>query len=85
MKLTYPWLKEIVNAGGSEETINIVNSFKKHDNFTIIYQKGERKIKAINDCLEQHVKGNIKKNKIIVYNLQKNNNSFSQFILYWIY
>jgi len=52
-KLKYPKLKVIVNAGGSEETINIVNSFRKFDYFTIIYQKaGEGKIKAINDCLE---------------------------------
>ncbi len=53
MKLTYPKLNIIVNAGGSEETISIANSFKKHDNFTIINQKeGEGKIKAINDCLK---------------------------------
>lgn len=54
-KLSYPNLKVIVNAGGSNETINIANSFKKNDNFTIIYQKtGQGKIKAINDCL-RHV------------------------------
>jgi len=52
-KLSYPNLKVIVNAGGSDETINIANSFKKYDDFTIIYQKqGEGKIKAINDCLK---------------------------------
>jgi len=51
-KLRYPKLNIIVNAGGSEETIKIADSFKKYDNFTIIYQ-GERggKIKALNDCL----------------------------------
>jgi len=53
VKLTYPKLKVIVNAGGSEETVNIANSFKKYDNFTILYQTaGKGKIKAINDCLK---------------------------------
>jgi len=51
-RLTYPSLKVIVNAGGSEETLQIANSFKKFENFTIIYQEqGGGKIKAINDCL----------------------------------
>ncbi|KKL52815.1 hypothetical protein LCGC14_2281700 [marine sediment metagenome] len=58
VKLTYPNLKIIVNAGGSEETINIANSFKKYDNFTILYQTaGEGKIKAINDCLKHTSEG----------------------------
>ncbi len=58
VKLTYPNLKVIVNAGGSEETINIANSFKKYDNFTILYQTaGEGKIKAINDCLKYSSEG----------------------------
>lgn len=51
-KLKYPNLRIIVNAGGSKETIEIANSFKKNKIFTIIYQKkGGGKIKAINDCL----------------------------------
>lgn len=54
-KLSYPNLKVIVNAGGSDETINIAESFKKNTNFSVIYQKtGQGKIKAINDCL-RHV------------------------------
>lgn len=54
-KLSYPNLKVIVNAGGSDETINIAASFKKNTNFSVIYQKtGQGKIKAINDCL-RHV------------------------------
>ena len=58
LKLTYPNLKVIVNAGGSEDTINIANSFKKYDNFTILYQTaGEGKIKAINDCLKHTSEG----------------------------
>ncbi|MHA1439377.1 MAG: glycosyltransferase [Promethearchaeota archaeon] len=53
-ELSYSNIKVIINAGGSEETINIANSFKKYKNFEILlYQKkGEGKIKAINDCLE---------------------------------
>ncbi len=51
-QLSYPKLKVIINAGGSEETIKIANSFKNNKNYIIIYQKtGEGKIKAINDCL----------------------------------
>ena len=51
-RLTYPNLKVIVNAGGSDETLQIANSFRKFENFTIIYQEqGGGKIKAINDCL----------------------------------
>lgn len=51
-QLKYPNLRAIVNAGGSKETIEIANSFKKNDTFTIVYQeKGGGKIKAINDCL----------------------------------
>lgn len=57
-KLEYPNLKIIINAGGSEETINIANTFKKYDFFTILYQKaGEGKIKAINDCLKHISEG----------------------------
>ena len=58
VKLKYPELKIIVNAGGSEETINIAKSFKKYSNFTILHQKGGKsraaigKIKALNDCLD---------------------------------
>ena len=51
-RLTYPNLKVIVNAGGSNETLQIADSFRKFENFTIIYQEqGGGKIKAINDCL----------------------------------
>ena len=51
-RLAYPNLKVIVNVGGSEETLQIANSFRKFENFTIIYQEqGGGKIKAINDCL----------------------------------
>ncbi|MFW9973310.1 MAG: glycosyltransferase [Candidatus Odinarchaeota archaeon] len=53
LKLNYPKIKVIVNAGGDEETIKIANSFKKYNNFLIIYQKqGGGKIKALNDCLK---------------------------------
>jgi len=51
-KLSYPNLNVIVNAGGSERTLKIANSFKNYENFIVIYQeKGGGKIKAINDCL----------------------------------
>ncbi|MFX1429011.1 MAG: glycosyltransferase [Promethearchaeota archaeon] len=53
LKLNYPNIKVIVNAGGSEETIKIANSFRKYRNFQIIYQEqGGGKIRAINDCLK---------------------------------
>ena len=56
--LSYPKIKVIVNVGGNDETIKIAHSFKKYDNFKIIYQKsGEGKIKAINDCLNHISKG----------------------------
>lgn len=56
--LTYPKLKVIVNAGGSENCINIAKSFQKYDNFIILLQKGGGsraelgKLKALNECLE---------------------------------
>ncbi|MFX1388571.1 MAG: glycosyltransferase [Promethearchaeota archaeon] len=56
--LTYPAIKVIVNAGGNDETIEIANSFKKYDNFIILYQKrgADRpslgKIRALNECLQ---------------------------------
>ena len=51
-KLKYPKIRAIINAGGSRETIEIAESFKKFENFTILTQeKGEGKIKAINACL----------------------------------
>lgn len=57
-KLSYPNLKIILNAGGSDETIKIANSFKKYKNFLIIYQEvGQGKIKAINDCLKHVSEG----------------------------
>ncbi len=58
IKLKYPKLKIIVNAGGSEETIKIANSFKKYSNFTILHQKGGKdraalgKIKALNETFK---------------------------------
>lgn len=56
--LSYPKLNVIVNVGGNDETIKIAHSFKKYDNFKIIYQKsGEGKIKAINDCFNHISKG----------------------------
>jgi len=57
-KLEYPNLKIIVNAGGSEETIKIADSFKSYNNFTIIRQKLGGKIKALNDCID-HVSNGI--------------------------
>ena len=57
-RLTYPNLKVIVNAGGSDKTLQIVNSFRKFENFTIIYQEqGGGKLKAINDCLNYVTSG----------------------------
>ena len=57
-KLEYPRLQVIINAGGSEETVNIANSFKADCKFNIIYQKaGEGKVKAINDCLNHITEG----------------------------
>ena len=57
-KLKYPNLKIIVNAGGSEETIQIADSFKSYNNFTIIRQKPGGKMKALNDCID-HVSNGI--------------------------
>jgi len=56
-KLNYPHLKVIVSAGGNEETIQIVNSFKKFKNFIILKQKPGGKMKALNDCLNYVSKG----------------------------
>lgn len=61
--LTYPKIKVIVNAGGTEETLSIANSFKKYDNFIILHQEGGAdrpslgKIKAVNDCLSHITEG----------------------------
>lgn len=57
-KLKYPHLKIIVNAGGSEETIKIADSFKSCNNFTIIRQKPGGKMKALNDCID-HISNGI--------------------------
>ncbi len=58
LKLNYPKINVIVNAGGSEETIKIADSFKKYDNFQIIYQEqGGGKIRALNDCLNYVTEG----------------------------
>jgi len=52
-QLDFPKVKVIVNVGGSQEAINIANSFIQNKKFTVIYQKeGEGKLKAINDCLK---------------------------------
>ncbi len=57
-KLSYPSIKIIVNAGGSQETITIANSFKKYNTFLILHQKGGKsraalgKIRALNECLD---------------------------------
>ncbi len=56
-KLKYPNLKVIINAGGSEETIRIANSFLIHENFIFFEQKGGGKMKAINECLEYVYEG----------------------------
>ena len=59
VKLNYPKLKVIVNAGGNKQTMDIVNSFKNNKNFTILHQKGGSirpslgKIKALNECINQ--------------------------------
>ncbi|MFX1494058.1 MAG: glycosyltransferase, partial [Promethearchaeota archaeon] len=56
--LKYPNFKVILNAGGSEETIEIANSFKNDARFIILFQKaGEGKIKAINECLNHISEG----------------------------
>ncbi|MHA2260541.1 MAG: glycosyltransferase, partial [Promethearchaeota archaeon] len=57
-KLSYPRLNIIVNAGGSEKTLEIANSFKNYENFTVIYQeKGAGKVRAINECLSLVTEG----------------------------
>lgn len=65
--LTYPKIKVIVNAGGSEKTIKIADSFKRYNNFVILRQKEEKskigkitnlgKIKAINESLKHVSEG----------------------------
>lgn len=56
--LEYPNLKVIVNAGGSEETLEIAKSFEKFDKFVILQQMGGAdrpslgKVKAINEALD---------------------------------
>lgn len=56
--LNYPNLKIIVNAGGSELTENIVNYFKKYNNFIILKQKpGIGKIGALNEALDYITEG----------------------------
>jgi len=58
LTLDYPSLNIIVNAGGSEETIDIANSFKIQENFRILLQKqGGGKVKAINDCISLVTEG----------------------------
>ena len=62
-KLKYPKVKVIVNAGGSEKTIQIANAFKTNPNFIILYQKGGKeraalgKITALNECLNYVTEG----------------------------
>ena len=62
--MKYPNKKVIVNAGGSDETNRIADSFKKFDNFLILRQKGGSyrpqlgKVRAINECLS-HIQDGI--------------------------
>ncbi|MFX1378937.1 MAG: glycosyltransferase [Promethearchaeota archaeon] len=62
-KLDYPKIKVITNAGGSIETLEIVNSFKSNENFIILHQKdgSDRpslgKINAINECFNHVIEG----------------------------
>lgn len=35
-KISYPHIKTIINAGGSEECLSIANLFRKYDNFIIL-------------------------------------------------
>ncbi|HEC37432.1 MAG TPA: glycosyltransferase family 2 protein, partial [bacterium] len=57
-QLSYPRIKVFINAGGSKETLDIADSFKNNNKFTLLYQKeGEGKIKAINDCLDYIFEG----------------------------
>lgn len=52
-QLNYPKIKVILNASGSNETIEIADSFKNIQKFTVIYQKpGGGKLRAINDCIK---------------------------------
>lgn len=61
--LSYPKIRAIVNAGGNDETIEIANSFREYENFTILHQKGGKdrpslgKVKAINECLSHITEG----------------------------
>ncbi len=61
--LSYPNIKAIVNAGGTEETIRIANDFKKYQNFVILKQEGGKdraalgKISAVNQCLDYVYEG----------------------------
>ncbi len=63
VNLKYPKRKVIVNAGGSQETINIAEKFRKYDNFIIIRQEGGTtkaslgKIRALNQCFEYLTEG----------------------------
>ena len=77
-KLKYPKLKIIVNAGGSEETINIANSFKKNENFLILSQEGRGKLEAINKCFEHVSEG-------IVYLIDADINLNDEILLRMIY
>ena len=62
-ELSYPNLKIIVNAGGSNETKSIASEFEDQPNFTILEQKeGKRKaalgkIKALNEALDHVSEG----------------------------
>jgi glycosyltransferase involved in cell wall biosynthesis len=58
-KLNYPNIKVIINAGGSDETLRIVNSFKSYKNFIVLKQEkglyliqGHNKIRALNQCFD---------------------------------
>ncbi|MFX1392096.1 MAG: glycosyltransferase [Promethearchaeota archaeon] len=58
-KLNYPNIKIIINAGGSDETLKIANSFKESHNFIVLKQEkgiyliqGHNKIRALNQCFD---------------------------------
>lgn len=56
--LKYPNIKVIINAGGNQETLDIVDYFKNYQNFIILHQTGGSirpslgKIRALNECIE---------------------------------
>jgi cellulose synthase/poly-beta-1,6-N-acetylglucosamine synthase-like glycosyltransferase len=84
MKLNYPKIRVITNAGGNEETIKIANYFKDYENYVILHQKGGSdrpslgKIKAINKCLN-HI------NEGIIYIIDADSYLNNEILLRMIY